>query len=188
MKEDKKMIKKSTILTVMGAIGVIATTASAIKATTKASELLDEARKDYPYDLNKIEIIRIIGPTYIPTILIGLSTIACIFGANALNKRQQAIMASSYALLNNSYNNYREKVKELYGEDANKKVIKELAINSPKKYSEPIIASDEKKLFFDFNSLQYFESTMDEVLQKIETDDGSECYIISTPYINCFAI
>lgn len=175
-------MNKSTILSIIGAIGVVGTAVSAVKATPKALTRLEEAKEDNIDELTTLETIKAVGPVYIPTILIGLSTIACILGANALNKHQQAMMASSYALLNNSYNKYRDKVKDIYGEDADKKVVKELATNTQKNCNDISIDSDEKQLFFDFNSLRYFESTIDEVLQKIETEDGLECYIISTPF------
>lgn len=45
---------------------------------------------------------------YIPTAAFGLSTIACIMGANALNSRKQAALTSAYALINQSYKEYKD--------------------------------------------------------------------------------
>ena len=60
---------------------------------------------------------------YIPTAAFGLSTIACIMGANALNSRKQAALTSAYALINQSYKEYKDKLKELYGEEAHNAIV-----------------------------------------------------------------
>ena len=53
------------------------------------------------------------------TVLAIKDSIVCIFGANVLNKKWQASIASAYALLDSLYKDYKNKVKELYGDDAN---------------------------------------------------------------------
>lgn len=45
---------------------------------------------------------------YSPAVAIGASTIACIMGANALNRRQQVALTSAYALDQNSYKEYKD--------------------------------------------------------------------------------
>ena len=117
----------STILTCIGGAGVVATTVLAVKATPKAIKLLEKAEEEKGEKLTKTEIVKVAGPVYIPTILSGASTIACIFGANILNKRKQASLMSAYALLDNSYKEYRGMVSELYGEEAEERIKSELA-------------------------------------------------------------
>lgn len=152
----------STILTCVGAAGVVGTTVLAVKATPKAMRLLEEAKEEKGEPLTKAEVVMVAGPAYIPTIAAGVSTIACIFGANILNKRQQAALMSAYALINSSYKDYRNKVEELYGEGADQKIREELAKD---KYEETDISvSDDKQLFYDMFSERYFESTAEEVL------------------------
>lgn len=169
----------STILTCVGAIGVIATTAMAIKATPKAIELLKNAEEEKGEKLTKPEVVNIAGPLYIPTALTGVATIACIFGANTLNKRNQAALMSAYALLDNSYKEYMKKAEELYGDEADTQVKEEMAKEN---YVEGIVIPKEEELFFDFKTLQYFHASMDDVIQKVEMEDGLECYIINTPF------
>lgn len=170
----------STILTCLGAAGVIATSIAAVKATPKAEMLLREAEEEKGDKLTLLEMVQTAGPAYIPSFLIGASTIACIFGANVLNTRQQATLMSAYGLLETSYKEYSKKVKELYGEEADNKVKEEV---TKEHYTEiPETIPEGKQLFFDFKTLNYFESTMDEVLQKVTMDDGLECYIINTPF------
>ena len=151
-----------TILTCAGGIGVIVTSVMAVKATPKALTLIEAAKDEKGSELTKLETVRVAGPVYIPTIVVGLSTLACIFGANMLNKRQQAALTSAYALLNSSYNEYKHKIDELYGPEANANVRREIAKD---KYDECDISSedDDKELFFDHYSNRYFRSTLAKV-------------------------
>lgn len=150
-----------TILTWVGGIGVVATSVMAVKATPKALRILGEAKEEKGEDLTKLEVVKVAGPVYIPALAVGLSTIACIFGANILNQQAQASLISAYGLLDNSYKAYKNKVLELYGEDADTHVKEEISKDI---YEETDISVDEEKeLFFDFFSMRYFESTHDEV-------------------------
>lgn len=146
-----------TILTFLGAAGVVATSIAAAKATPKAMALLEKTKEEKGEELTKLEMVKVAGPAYIPAVAIGASTIACIFGANALNKKTQASIMSAYALLDTSYKQYKSKVKELYGENSDRNVKKEIAKDKFK--DNDININNEKILFFDFYSLRYFEST-----------------------------
>ena len=135
----------------------------AVKATPKAMLLLEEAEKEKNEPLTKMEVVKTAASIYIPTIITGVATIACIFGANILNKRQQAALASAYALLDNSYKEYKKKVGELYGEGANEEIRRELAKDEYVK--NDIQVDDGKELFYDEFSGRYFESTIENVLR-----------------------
>ena len=152
----------STILTYVGGVGVIATAISAAKAAPEANELLNRAKEKKGEDLTVLETIKVASPKYIPTLLLGASTIACIFGANVLNKRQQAALMSAYALIDNSYKEYRKKVTELYGEDADREVKNEIAKDH---YNENDDYGDGLELFYDEYSQRYFRSTEMDVLK-----------------------
>ena len=80
----------STILTSLGAAGVLATAIITAKETPKALSLLEEAKEKKGEKLTKWEKVKIAGPTYIPAIATGAATVACIFGSNVISKRQQA--------------------------------------------------------------------------------------------------
>lgn len=152
----------STILTCVGSIGVAATAVLAVKATPKAIRLLELAEEEKGEELTTLETVKIAGPAYIPAAIAGISTIACIFGANILSKRQQASLMSAYALVENSYKEYKNKIKTLYGDDSDKEITKEIVKDKYENYD--VSVSDEKQLFFDYFSMRYFESTMEEVL------------------------
>lgn len=160
----------STILTCMGAAGVIATAVLAVKETPKALALIERAGyekgsdenpiEDMEYTpLTAIETIKVAWKCYIPAAGVGIATIACIFGANTLNKRQQAALMSAYALLDQTYKEYKSKVKEVLGEEAEQKVEDKIA---EEKVSD-ICPADGKLLFYEPNYGQGFERTMLEV-------------------------
>lgn len=153
----------STILTVVGATGVVVTSALSVKATPKALELLEEAKQKKGEDLTVIETIEVAWKPYIPAIISGCSTIACIFGANILNTRNQASLMSAYALLDNAYKEYRNKVNDIYGEESKTNVTQEI-IKSKFNDDNDMELDDSKLLFFDYQSMQFFQSTMEEVM------------------------
>lgn len=166
MLEYSKLFLKrnaSTILTCLGGAGVVATSVMAVKATPKAIDILEKAKKEKGEDLTKLETIKISAPVYVPAVIMGASTLACIFGANILNTRKQAAIMSAYALLDNSYKEYKDKVQELYGPESDKEIKSEIA--KDKYESNDISVSENKQLFYDDFSQRYFESTTEDVLK-----------------------
>lgn len=149
-----------TILTCVGALGVIATAVSAAKATPEALWLLEKSKERKGKELTKLETLQTVAPAYIPTVAVAGTTIACVFGANMLNKRQQAALSSAYAVLGQAYSTYRSKVKDVLGEEAERQVLTAMADDCVEDAPE----KEEKKLrFMEFNSLQIFDSTMEDV-------------------------
>lgn len=159
-----------TILTCVSAVGVVATAVMAVKATPKAIILLEEAKDDKGEDLTKLEIVQTAGHVYIPAVLIGLSTITCIIGIKVLSKRNQASLASAYALLRESYQRYKKAANTIYGEDADSKIVaqmgKEVYVHADGYYvySSNLDADSEKILCYDLFSKRYFTTTMAAVI------------------------
>lgn len=154
----------STILTCIGGVGVVLTAVVAVQATPKALKRLEQAKEQKNEELTKLEVVKVAGPVYIPAAVIGVSTIACIFGANTLNKRQQAALMSAYALLDNSYKDYKKKVEELYGEGADMHVMTEVAKD---KYDAEDDEHDDdgKELYYDLFSERYFRATPETLIK-----------------------
>lgn len=170
----------STILTCIGSVGVIATSVMAAKATPKALSLLENAKEEKGEELTKLETVRTATPAYVATIIIGASTIACMFGSNSLNKRQQAAMMSAYALLNTSYKEYRNKIKELHGDEFDTEVRAEIAKDNYKG-QEIEDEDDGKTLFYDEYSKRYFRAKNETVLRaKYEINKEVNCNFYAT--------
>ena len=152
----------STILTCVGAGGVVATAVMVAKESLKALSLLEYATEEKGEKLTKWEKVKIAGPVYIPAVITGTATIACIFGSNIISKHQQASLMSAYALLDYSYKEYKKKTDELYGEEAGRNIRGEIA--KDKYTGDGELMEDNKELFFDFYSGRYFESTKETVM------------------------
>lgn len=150
----------STILTVLGGVGVVATSVLAVKATPKAMQLIEEAKEEKGDELTKWDIVRLVGPAYLPSLAMGTATIACIFGANILNKRQQAALSRAYALLNETHRDYKHKVTELYVDDAESKIREEIAKDNYNEEEFEVADEDDGKvLYYDEYSRRYFRAT-----------------------------
>lgn len=183
-KSESYIRKYSAVaLSCIASVGVVVTAVTAVKATPKAEELIrSDSRKNHdgnPYAYTKKEAIVSAWKCYIPAVAFGISTIVCIMGANALNRRQQAALTSAYALVQNSYKEYKDKLKELYGEEAHNEIMnsiikekcKDLTIsavgglyNASLDFGEGM-EPEVTRTFYDSFSERYFESTIEKVIQ-----------------------
>ena len=152
----------STILTYMGGTGVIATALLSHRAAKKATEMQESEYYEGSSNLEKaLELAKI----YTPVIAVGTGTIACIIGANVLNKRQQATMASAYALSTNAFAKYRQKVIEKYGSEAEQEIRDDIIRDNIKKYP-PLDheSEDDSVLCYEERYGKTFYRTHEEVL------------------------
>lgn len=181
---SKNHLRKASpmILSCLGAIGVVITSVMAVRATPKAiRKIRADSRENHDGDseaYSKLEAVQSAWIYYIPAAISGTATIFCIFGANVLSKQQQAAITSAYALLNDSYNAYKDKLKELYGNEAHQKIIDAITAERAKDVyisAEGLCEStslsfdapnpDDLRLFYDTFSGRYFESSVEQVLQ-----------------------
>lgn len=160
----------ATILTGASCLGLVGTAVLAIKATPKAIEIIDELKREKTLEIKKTDIALATWKCYIPTALVGGTTLACIIGSNVLNKQTQTSLYGAYALLEQSYKNYRKSAGNVFGEDADKKIRMDAAheayiyANGTMIYDPSTDDSSELMLFFDEYSVRYFTSTMAAVL------------------------
>lgn len=148
-----------TILSFVASAGVVGTAVLVGKETLKASQLLDQAKNE-DEELTKMEILKVVVPVYIPAIIVGVSTVACIMGSNSINQKRQASLAGALTMLEAMHNEYREKVKEQLGSEAEKQIRDAIAkekLDSDKDIPEGMLR------FFDEYSGRFFERTMSEV-------------------------
>lgn len=185
LSQSKARAKKYSpvVLSIAGSFGVIVTAIMSAKATPKALALVHEDSKSRhngdKYAYTKKEAFAEAWKCYVPTVVLGFSTIACIMGANALNRRQQAALTSAYALVQNSYKEYTEKLKELYGEETHNRIVdsivkekcKNITISSPGGwYNSTLNFGDSidpeiTRTFYDSFSQRYFETTISKVIE-----------------------
>ena len=189
MKNAKFLLIKYSplILTSLGSVGVVVTSVLTAKGTIQAKKLVEKVEESENCKLTLKDdwqdIVKIAWKPYIPAVISGVSTISCIFGAHFLNRRAQASIASAYALLSNTYKEYVEKSKELYGEDAEQKIQEQVAKS---KFDTTFITVDtDNHLFFDYQSMRYFETTFDD-LKRAEDFVNQELAASGYVHLNTF--
>lgn len=170
-----KFLRKATptILTGLGVIGVVGTAVLSVRATPKALALIKAKKDELETDkLTPQELVKTTWKCYIPPALVGMSTIACVIGIGVLDKRNQAALASAYAMVNESYKQYRQAAKKVYGVDADNKIHAEMAKDAQvasydwgyQVYNMDMDPDSEQLLFYDLTSKKYFTTTMAAVL------------------------
>lgn len=150
-----------TILTVIGSLGVISTSILAVTATPKAIKLIEMAQEEKGENLTTIEKVKVAWTPYIPAIISCAATIFCIAGANYLNIKKQKSLTSAYMLLDNAFKEYRKRIQEEYGEEYDKNLYGEINRNQ----LETMEDLYKDTLFFEFNSMRFFETNIHKVLQ-----------------------
>ena len=165
-----------TLLSVAAGIGVIATTILSSKAAIKAEQILRDEERRKERKLSKWEVVKTIAPVYIPTVATGAVTIVCVFGANYMNKRQQIALTSAFTLTREQFRQYRDKVKDIYGKEAHRRIMDELSVEKAEnaEIEAPGLVSsssldfhgeEESHIFCEAYSGRHFESTFSRVLQ-----------------------
>lgn len=162
-----------TILTALGIVGVVGMAVMAVRATPKALKLIKAKKDELETDkLTPMELVQTTWRCYIPSALIGVGTITCIVGIGVMDKRNQAALTSAYTMLNESYKQYRQAAKKVYGEDADNKIHTEMAKDAKvassdwgyQVYNMDMDPASEQLLFYDLTSKKYFTTTMAAVL------------------------
>ncbi|UNI72529.1 MAG: hypothetical protein [Chaetfec virus UA24_144] len=157
------------IMTGVAVIGVVSTAILAGEATTKAQRLIEAAEAETPK-----EKVQVAWKCYIPTVVVGCTTIGCIIGATSVNLKRNAALSAAYSLSETFAHEYKQKVIDHLGEEKEQEIRDEInkdriAKNPP---SESVIMSlneSDKVLCRDAISGRYFHSTMEE-LKKIQND------------------
>lgn len=166
-----------TILTILGGIGFVTTVGLTIRATVKSVEKVKNIENDIAdglhddgdavvcQELTKLEVVEACWTEYIPTAAVGIASLICIFGANALNQKQQAALASAYSALLSSYEGYRSQVRSICGEKTDEMIMK--AIEQEKKDKEDNRPPwDEFQIFYldCYSKGKFFERTMQQIM------------------------
>lgn len=155
------------ILTGMGIAGFVSAIIFAAKAAPKAEEAL---RMPAPPPTT-IEKIKIVLPYYVPTIVMGVASTACIIaGHNIANKRTAAV-ASLYTLAQATMERYQEKVIEKIGESKNDLIRGEMAqerLNATESRNKvTVVTGNGNTLCFDSFSGRAFKSDIESIRKAI---------------------
>ena len=147
------------IMVVAGCVGVVASAVMACKATTKASEIIENTKKevedvhtcldtheDYTVEESKRDLTIIYAQTgikfaklYGPSIILGALSITGILASNNILRKRNLALAAAYATVDKGFKEYRGRVIERFGEELDK----ELRYNIRKKEVEEIVTNED---------------------------------------------
>ena len=156
------------VLTGIGIAGMITTTIMAVRATPKALILIEERKEEIDVDkLTPIELIKTTWTCYIPAAITGGLSVICLIGANSVNARRNAALATAYTLSESALKEYQEKVIETIGEKKEQTVrdaiAKDRIDKNPVSSREVIITEKGNTLCYDSISGRYFKSDIDKI-------------------------
>lgn len=160
MSKTKMFFRRNgaTILTIVAAGGVAVSEALTVRSTIKAIDILKN-EKDKPVK----EKVKAVAPSCIVPLFATVATIACIFGANKLNKKQQAALMGICATLTNSLADYKKYVRQEFGEEGLEKVQTDIVEEKTKDYTP----TEGYELYFDEYSEKWFEAKPTEFLESM---------------------
>jgi hypothetical protein len=176
-----------TILTGLGVAGLVSTVVIAVKATPKAMAILNDEldvrvkeqqdkyhKQDVAIDpLTKKDIIKLTWKCYIPAMILGGVTIGCIIGANSINLRRNAALASLYSLSEATLKEYQTKVVETIGKNKEREIKDEIAkdkiTKNPVLDNEVIFTGKGDTLCYDSLSGRYFKSDIEYIRSVFNT-------------------
>ncbi len=155
------------ILTGIGAAGMVTTVVLAVKATPKAVRLLEEKKKEVKCEiLTPLETAKTTWKCYIPTIVTGGVSLACIIGASSINARRNMALAMAYSLSESAMKDYKDKAVQILGKDKEKEirdaVVAEQITEKPLPNTTNIMLKEDVWCY-DTLSGRYFKSTPEKI-------------------------
>lgn len=185
--EASEILEKQSpaILTGFGIFGMGLAMFFVHKATRKATYILDDADYEIAKEWNENsvddvdikevekkhykEAYKKIIPLYIPAAVAFTGSSVCFIKSCSINNKRVAALAASYALLDTSFREYSDKVKEVIGAKKEEKIRDEIIKDSLEKSSVPegIVCLDGEVLFYDKFRDGYFSARPDDVLNAV---------------------
>lgn len=143
------------ILTLGSIVGVGSTAVLSYQASEELHQIENPTIKDYVKHLT-------------PPVIAGSSTVGCILGLNYAHARKYAALASMYAMSQIDLKTYKEKVKELFGQEKANEVEKEVH-KEKKKFDSVYIEKDHNQLICDTVTGRIFKKTPMDVMKAANT-------------------
>lgn len=176
-----------TIFTWLAVGGVASTVLLAVKATPKALCLIDDELYSYMGDdmygeygntiqdrikfLPTKTIVKLTWKCYLPSMAMGLVTAGCIVGANSINLRRNAALATIYTITEQALKEYQAKVIETIGEKKEHKIRDDITADrirkNPLGANEIIFTGNGEVLCYDSLSGRYFKSDVEKIRRTI---------------------
>lgn len=205
MKENKvlKWIEKVTekgkkespaILTGLGVLGLAFTAYTAYKAGLKASAILDERKKNLS-EIRKgdkeakkeitMNTVKKMTPVILPTVIMGVTSAACIIGSNTISTRRVAVLSAAYSLSERTVKDLNGKMTEILGEKKARQIKDAITKDRLQKDGDPkekeiILTGTGDVLCKDYYSGRFFRSNAQKVglaINKLSVMARNEMYV-----------
>lgn len=170
MNRAKFDLKKHSALIFSGiaVVGVFGTAVAGVWSGTKASKILSENPDAETWK----EKLNLTWKYYALTIVAAIGTSACIIASHRISAKQIAALSSIAAAGATTFNQYRDKVREVIGNDAEEELYKEVKqktqwVIHPELPNEGVDLDDESYLYFDGFANRYFRSNPYRIIQAI---------------------
>lgn len=170
------------ILTCVAGVSAISATVSAVKATPKATILLqqkkeeiakEEGVKPEEIDLSLQEIIQTTWKLYVPAAAFTTVSLGCMFGAAHINNQRQLGWAALYSATKKASDAYERQVIEHVGakenEEIHRKVVQQELKDNPVSRADVIATGKGPYLCYDTLSGRYFMSDI-ETIRRVVND------------------
>ena len=157
--------KSPEILTGVGIAGMLSSVIFAVKATPKAMQLIED-ELEYNLDATKMDIFRAAWRPYVPAATTFIFSSACLIGANSINHKRNAAIATACSLSEYALREYRNKVVEVIGEEKEREIrdaVSRDRVEARPLTSEVIITGNGDVLCFESLSGRYFKSNVDRI-------------------------
>lgn len=168
------------ILVTAGIIGTVASTVMACKATTKASKILENAKKDidtihectsdeslsdkYTQEDSKKDLTIVYAQTgiklvklYAPSVILGMLSVSCIATSHKILNKRNAALSAAYTAVDRGFKEYRKRVEDKYGKDAER----ELRYNIKAREIEETVTDEKGKEKTVKNTVETVDSALD---------------------------
>ena len=136
------------ILVVTGVVGIIASTVMACKATTKVSDIVDDAKEtidtihdsvgkglhtsdgeEYTQEVANKDLVIVYAQTgwklvklYGPSVVLGVASIGCMIGSNHILRKRNIALAAAFKAVDTSFKEYRDRVINRFGKEMDREL------------------------------------------------------------------
>lgn len=131
-----------------------------------SEETLEEVVQDRAFSTNA----KLVWRCYIPPVVVGASTITCIFMGNRISSTRIAALTTAVGVSERALKEYKDKVIEKLGEKQDQKIKDDVAQDRVNKFppsNEVMVGNSGDVLFMDELTGRYFHSTVETVKRAV---------------------
>lgn len=172
------------LLTSLGVAGAVTASILTAKATWAAARLVNEHNRNLDIDdlyMAPKKKAELVWQEYIPPAIVLGTTVVCVIAANKVGTRRAAALAAAFKVSEEMAAEYRTKVVDSIGKNAEEKVRVAVAEDRMNQNPQPatIIFAGNKPMMYDSFSGRYFECSIEDVksaVNEINFSINSEMY------------